>query len=124
MPLSRCHDEDNARRRFFDCFQQGIERMAREHVYFVDDENLETIARGRNTYRPNDHLANIVHLRMRGGVDFLHIDRAAVRDFPARRTSSRIVCATRCRGRLLGLVTIQGLCQQPRRGRFADAARA
>ena len=41
--LGRRHHEDDVRRRLFDRFQQRVERVVRELMDFVDDEDLVAV---------------------------------------------------------------------------------
>ena len=38
------HDKNHVRRRFFESLQQGVEGLFREHVHFIDDEDLVPVA--------------------------------------------------------------------------------
>ena len=40
MLLSCCENENNVCRRFFKCFQKGVECRRRQHMHLIDDENF------------------------------------------------------------------------------------
>ena len=69
-------------RRLFERFQHRIEGVAREHVHFVDDVDLEAPA-GRRVERVFQQLAHVVDLRIRGSVEFDQVDVAAGVDIGA-----------------------------------------
>src|SRR5580765_1975863 len=117
VQLRRRHHELDVRRRLLDRLQQRVERALREAVDFVDDENLVSIAHGRDRERLDDDLANSVDARIRGAVDFEHIDVAAFGDL-----ETRVALAARLRRR--PRYAVERARQNPRRRRLADTARA
>ena len=82
--LGRRHHENDVRRRFFNRFQQRVERRRRQHVDFVDDEDLVAIADRRDRQAFDDHLADVVDAGVRGGVDFQHVDVTAFGNLDTR----------------------------------------
>ena len=67
------------RRRFLQCFQQGIERILRQHVNFVDDINLVTRRHCRIAHGL-DNLADIVDAGVRCGIHFNDVDVPTLRN--------------------------------------------
>ena len=111
-------DEFHMLRRLFQRFQQGVERLLREHVDFVDDEDFEPPADGAIRGIRND-IADIVDAGVARGIDLDHVDILAAGDplagiaFPA--------------GRIRGAgeaLAIERLGQDAGHGSLADAARA
>ena len=82
LGLGGRHHEDDVRRRLFQCLQQGIESCISNLVSFVEDVDLEAVARGRIT-GSIAQFANLIDSAVGGGVDFDHIDRIALADFGA-----------------------------------------
>src|SRR5262249_53684598 len=60
MTFGSRHDEDDVRRRLLQNFQQGVEGRRRQHMDFVDDENLVPVARG-GIFRAFPKLADVIH---------------------------------------------------------------
>ena len=83
VQLRRRHDELHVRRRLLDRFQQGVEGMVRELMHLVDDEDLEAVADRPQAEAADDHLTDLVHLGVGGGVDLEDVDVAALGDFDA-----------------------------------------
>ena len=73
------HDELHARRRFFQRFQQRVERRLRQHVDFVDDVDLVTGRYGGIAHALDD-LAHIINAGVGRGVHFHNVHMAAGRD--------------------------------------------
>src|SRR5205823_1181428 len=76
LNLGRGEDEFDVRRRFFERLQERVERLAREHVDFVDDVDLVPAA-GR---AGGDLLADgphVVDAAVAGPVDLAHVDVVA-----------------------------------------------
>jgi hypothetical protein len=116
LELGRRHHEDDVRRRLLDRFQQRVEGVARELVHLVDDEHLVAIAHRCDRQIRDDHLADVVDLGVRRGVDLEDVYIAALGDLDAG-----LAAAARIRGRPAGAA--QGARQNPRGGGLADAAR-
>ena len=55
----------------------------RQHVDFVDDEDLVAVADRRDRQALDDHFAHVVDAGVRGGVDLEHVDVAAFGDLDA-----------------------------------------
>jgi hypothetical protein len=103
-------------RRLFQRLQHRIERIARQHVHFVDDVHLEAPA-GWRIQRVLQQFAHIVDLRIRSGVEFDQVDKAAAVDFSAG--------AAFAAGRICDAVfAIQGFGNNARQRGLAHAARA
>ena len=58
-------------------FSSALNDVRRQHVDFVDDEDLVAIAHRRNRQALDDHFADVVDAGVRGGVDLEHVDVAA-----------------------------------------------
>ena len=115
LDLRRRHHEHDVRRRLLDRLEQRVERVAGELVDLVDDVDLVSVADRCHRQTGDDHLADVLHLRVGGGVDLQHIDIAPLGDLDAR-----VACPARIRGRPGG--AIQGPRQNPRGRRLPDAA--
>ena len=83
---------------------------------FVDDEDLVAVADRRDAEAGDDDVADLVDLRVGGGVDFEHVHVAALGNLDAR-----VADAARVRRRSLDAV--QPARQDARGRRLADAAR-
>ncbi len=66
-------DELNVGRRFFKGFQKGIEGIGRQHVNFVDDEDLEAAPRWK-VFDVVTELPDVVDAGVGSAVDLEHID--------------------------------------------------
>ena len=77
--LGRAEDELHVLGRLFQRLEQGVERLAREHVDFVDDVDLEPRPAGANV-DVLPQLADLVDAAIAGAVDFQHVDVAAGAD--------------------------------------------
>ena len=104
------------RRRLFDGLEQRVERLRRQPVHFVDDEDLVAIAHRRHPEAGDDDVADLVDLRVRGGVDLEDVHVASFGNLEAGVARSAGI------GRRTG-VAVQGARQNSRRRRLADAAR-
>ena len=69
-------DENHVGGRFFERLEKRVEGACREHVDFVDDENLVLADDGRVLHTFN-HIADIVDARIGSGVDFVNVHRVA-----------------------------------------------
>jgi hypothetical protein len=77
MDFGRTEDEDDAGRRFLECFKERVEGSGRKHMHFVDDEDLVgQIARG-DAGGGDDVFAHVVHLGVAGGVDLDDVEVAS-----------------------------------------------
>jgi hypothetical protein len=102
-------------RRFFQSFQQGVERLLRQHVNLVNDVDFEFTARGvADIVAKLTYLIDAVVAR---AVDLKHIETD-----PLRNLSARIADPTRIDGWPVN--TIHRLGQNAGSGSFACAARA
>ena len=117
VQLRRRHDEDDVRRRLLHRLEQRVERLRRELVHLVDDEDLVAIADRRHRERADDHLADVVDAGVGGRVDLEDVDVAPLRDLHAG-----VALAARIRRRPLHAV--QRPRQDARGGRLADPAGA
>ena len=102
MALGGRHDKDDVRRRLLQDLQQRIERRSRQHVDFIDDENLVTIP-GRRIPCVLTQLADIVDAGIGGGVDLEHIHALARGDLKTGRA-----LITRCYSRSLKAIQTFG----------------
>ena len=116
--LGRREDELHARRRLLERLQERVEGARGEHVDLVDDPHLEAVAR-RVVARALAQLAHLLDAVVGGAVDLLHVERGAGRDLHAGGA-----LAARLGGRPVALRAVEGLGQDARGGRLADAARA
>ena len=105
------------RRRLFQRLEQGVEGPRAQHVDFVDDVDLVGSPRGRIAHVVAQ-VAHLVHVVVRGAVDFDHVEAVARDDFLAR------IALVAGIGVLAALLAIQRLRQQARGGRLARAARS
>ena len=71
--LGRRENEPHMRRWFLDEFEQRVEARIRNHVSFVDDENLVPRCH-RREHRTLTQLAGVFDLAVRGRVELDHID--------------------------------------------------
>ncbi len=113
--------ELHVRRRLFQCLQEGVERLLREHVHFVDDVDL-VARRDRAIAHALDQLAHVVDAGARGGVHFDHVDMAVLGDRLAV-----LADAARIDGRSAGAVrpdAVQRAGDDAGGRRLADAAHA
>ena len=83
VQLGRRHDEDDVRRRLLHRLEQRVERVVRQLVDFVDDEDLVAVARRRDGEVADDDLAHVVDAGVAGRVDLEHVEVAALRDLDA-----------------------------------------
>ena len=117
----RGEDELHVRRRFLQRLQQRVEGVARQHVDFVDDEDL-----GAGLHRAGaadlDDLAHVVDAGARGGVHLEHVRLALGQDGEAV-----VADAAGIGGRAAGAVgpdAVQRAGDDAGGGGFADAAHA
>ncbi len=101
-------------RRLFEGLEQRIERVRREHVYFVDQVDLVASA-ARRVLHVVQQFARVLDLGAACGVHLDQIDEAPLVDLPADRTLPA-GCGTDAR------LAVQALGDDPRDRRLADAA--
>ena len=102
--------------RFFQRLEQGVERLPRQHVDFVDDINFESRA-ARSHVDVLPKLANLVDSAIAGAIDFQDVDVVAAADALA---DVALVAGNRRRSAR----TVQRLGVDPGRGGLADASGA
>ena len=108
-------DEDDVRRRLFQCFQKRVGSLRGEHVRFVDDVDL-ALAFGGQEVDPVANIADFINAPVAGGVQFDDVQVAALVDGGAR-------VALVARVALLGVGAVDGLGQHAGGGGFAGAPR-
>ena len=108
--------EFDMRRRLFQRFQQGVEAVARQHVHFIDQIDLEAAAR-RGVLHVVEQIAGVFHLGARGGVDLDQIDKTPLLDLTT-------VVAHAARGGGDPGFAVQTFCQQTGNRGFTDATGA
>ena len=113
---SRRQHENYVAGRFFQRFEQRVESRVGDLVGFVENVNLEAVARGTIT-RGLAQLANFINAAVGGGVDFDHVHGISGANFDAG-----IANAARLGDRLFRRAAIQRHGQNARDGGFADAA--
>ena len=102
--------------RFFQRLQQGVERLGRQHVHFVDD--IDFVARlGRGIAHPVQQLAHLVDLGAAGRVQFQHVHVPAFDDRPVVQALLGQIDAGAMDG---GGLIVERAGQQARRGGLAD----
>src|SRR5262249_46740123 len=116
MAFCRCHDEHNVRWRLLENLQQCVEGRCRQHVHFVNDEDLVSAPCG-GIFGALPELANVIDAGIRGSVDFKNINGFTRRDF-----LTRITCIARSDRRPLSAIEAFG--QYARCGRFSDSSRS
>ncbi|MNR33957.1 hypothetical protein D3C85_1516850 [compost metagenome] len=90
--------------------------MARQHVDFIDQIDLEATTR-RGVLHVVQQVARIFDFGARGGIDFDQIDKTPLLDFPA------VITHAAWRSGDPGFA-VQAFCQQTGNRGFTDAARA
>lgn len=80
-------DELDVGRRLFQRLEQGVERVGRQHVHFVDQVDLEAPT-AWGVLHIIEQFAGILDLGPAGGVDLDQVDETAFVDFPAHRTGA------------------------------------
>ena len=108
--------EFDMRRRLFQRFQQGVEAVARQHVHFIDQIDLEAATR-RGVLHVVEQIAGVFHFGARGGVDLNQIDKTPLLDLTT-------VVAHAARGGGDPGFAVQTFCQQTGNRGFTDAAGA
>ncbi len=87
---SREHENDMVRR-LFQRLQQGVESGVGNLVRFVENINLEAVARG-TVARSLAQFADFVDAAIGGGVDLDHVDRVAGANFGAGFADAARLC--------------------------------
>ncbi len=100
--------------RLFQGFQQRVEAVARQHVHFVDEIDLEA-ATGRSVLHVVEQLAGIFHLGARRRIDLQQIDEVALIDLAAGVAHAARMAAD-------PLLAVEALGQDARDGGLADPA--
>ena len=108
--------ELHVRGRLFQRFQQGVKAVARQHVHFIDQVDLEAAAR-RGVLHVIEQIAGIFHFGARGGVDLDQIDKTPLLDLAA------VITYAARRGGDPGFA-VETFCQQTGNRGLTDAAGA
>jgi hypothetical protein len=116
LGLRRAEHELHVGGRLLERLEQGVERLPREHVDFVDDVDLEPAVGGADGH-VLPQLPDLVDATVAGGVDLDHVDVVAGRDRPAGVAG---VAGLRCRPG----GALERLGEDPGRARLAGAAGA
>ena len=116
MRFGRRQYKDDMRRRLFQGLQQGVERLGRQHVRFIDDVHLDLQHR-RQILHPLAQVSDLVDAAVGGGIDLDQVDRRAASDLDAVRADT-------ARLRALQVQTVDRLCQDPGGRRLPGAAHA
>ena len=85
MSFGRCKYENNMCWRFFECFEQGIKSLSREHVYFVDNINLALALRSRISHL-FAQLPDFINPAIRSSVNLQYIHAVALANGNTRCT--------------------------------------
>ena len=118
LRLRRRQNEFHMLRRLLQRLEQRIERLLRKHVHFIDDVDFEPAARRPILRMIQNHFARLVHLSVRRRVNLQNIHV-----IPARDRQARVALQTRRRRRLVVLLAVQRLGQNPRHRRLARPPR-
>jgi len=84
LRFRRGKDELHVRRRLFQCFEQGVEGLSRQHVHFVDDVDLEG-ALGRRVLAVLAQVTDLIDRIVGRPVDLDHIHAVSSHDRLADR---------------------------------------
>ena len=76
MRIGGSQNKFDVSRRLFQRFEHRIKRVARQHVHFIDDIDLEASA-GRRIQRVFQQLAHVIDLRVRRRIQLHQIDKAS-----------------------------------------------
>ena len=106
--------EDDVGRRLLQRLQQGVRRRRRQHVDLVDDVDL--LAPGCSEGGPGHQVAHGLHPVVGGGVELVDVERGALGDLDAGG-------ADPARLAVVQVGAVEGLGQDPGRGRLAGAPR-
>ena len=115
MRLRRREKEFHMLRRLLQRLQEGVPRLRRQHVDFVDDVDF-VFAVDRRVLHVFADVADMLHLVVRRAVDFNHIHGRSGRHFTA-------ALALAARFAIDVVRAIQSLCENSRRRRLANSAR-
>ena len=117
LGFRRREDELDVLGRLLDELEQRIEALVRDHVGFVDDEDLVAVAHRREG-GALAQVAGVVDAAVRGRVDLDHVERAGA---AGGQLTARFALATRgVRG---ALRAVQAAREDARRGGLAASAR-
>ena len=116
LDLGRRQNEDNMGGRFFQRFQQGVERRRGEHVHLIDDIYLIMASAGR-IGRLVAEVADIIDAVVGRRIHFHHVENAAVVDALADLAFAAGVAVLR-------MQTVDCLGKDLRAGSLARAAHA
>src|SRR5437879_733551 len=114
--LSRRQHEHNVPGWLFQSFQQRIESRVGDLMSFVENINLEAVAR-RPVAGRLAQLTNFVDAAVSRSVNFNYIDSV-----PGANLSARVAHSTGLGNRLIRRAAVQGHRQNARHRSFADAA--
>ena len=103
-------------RRFFQGFQQRIERMRREHVHLIDQVHL-VAAPGRCVLHVVEQLAGVFHLGTAGRIHFDQVHEAAVGNLLTGRAYAARTCTDT-------LLAVQAAGENTGNGGFPHPARS
>ena len=82
VDFGRCKDENHVGWRFFERLEESVEGACREHVDFVDDENLVLADDGRVLHTFN-HIADVIDAGVGGRIYFIDVHRISAGDILA-----------------------------------------
>ena len=82
VDFGRCKNENHVGRRFFERLEESVEGACREHVDFVDDEDLVLADDGRVLHTFN-HIADVVDAGVGGRIYFVDVHRVSAGDILA-----------------------------------------
>ncbi len=114
MDFGGCQNENDVWWRLFECFEQGVERLCREHVHFVDDIYFIAASAG-GVGGFVTQVADVVDAVVRGGVHLDHVENATIVDAAARLTHAAGVATVR-------IGAVDRLCKDFSTRGFARAA--
>ena len=100
-------------RRLFECFQQGIKTVRRQHMHFVNQVDLEA-STGWRVLHIIQQLPGVFDLGARCRIHLNQINKTALGDFLTGRTSTTRTSAN-------PLLAVQALSQNPGDCRFTNA---
>lgn len=82
-----CQNKYRVRRRFFQCFQEGIECRLRKHVNLIDDIDLVFAGLWRYAYLLGE-ASDIIYRVIRSSIQLMNIERITVAESAAGRTNA------------------------------------
>ena len=116
LHVGRGEEKFHVRRRLLERLEQRVERSRREHVDLVHEVDFVARVCRHVVHAVEDEVAHLVHLRVRCGVEFDHVQRAPLGDFAAHFLLGIEV-------RLRPARAVQRLCKNARRRGLPGAAR-